>query len=312
MIEALLSGKKASGVIPGVMQGIYEPQPIITSGDENFINTMGACVRVGDFLYIVAGSTLQGGNYANTNVLYRYNLKTFVITRMASQPKIVSFSSVWHDNGKIYCFGGIPNSGVTVSYLCIYDIASNTWTNTTKFSYLLKNTRIFVYNGRLYTVGGGLSSGGVYYRVLSCSLVDYTEINHGNFLNQAGAGYFQNEGQGVLIGSKFYCSRGGSPTSNAFMVYDVVTNTLTVLPPNPSTVNAETLVLLGDKIAVRNGNSSISLYDPVTNTWNVTPALANTSNAGNAMSAQFEYEGALWYKWLQSSDNTGRRLYKIY
>jgi N-acetylneuraminic acid mutarotase len=311
MLEAAL-GKKTPNITPGVLLGIYEAQPIITTGDYNFYNAAGAYVRVGDYLYLAVGSVSSGGSYNLASTLYRYDLKTFTVTTLANIPKAVSFSSIVHDNGKLYLFGGVPASGVTTAYLCIYDIATAKWTNTAKFSYLRKNSRTFVYNNRLYAVGGGLSSGAVYYEIISCSLDDYSVINHGNFLNQAGAGYLQNEGQGVLIGSKFYFSRGGSISSNSWMVYDAALNTLTVLTPNPNSIQGESPVLFGDKIAVRNSNTSFSLYDPKTDTWSIVTAQTNASQATNAQCAHFEYDGSLWFKYLQTNDTTARRFWRIY
>lgn len=311
MLESLLSGKRRSSGPPGVITGVYEAQPVIASGDFNYYNTVGAILQVGDYLYIAPGSQSSGGSYFLTSSFYRIDLRTFAIQQLATQGKQVSFASMCHDNGKIYLFGGIPGPGVTVANLCIYDIATNRWTNTGKFSYLRKNARTFVYNNRLYAVGGGLSSGGVYYEVISCSLDDYSVINHGNFLNAPGAGYLQNEGHGVLIGSKFYFSRGGSTSSNAWMMFNAATLTLTVLTPNPNSIAGESPVLFGDKIAVRNGNATISLYDVPTDTWTVVQAQVNASNAGNSQSANFAYDGSLWTKYLQSNDTTARRFWRI-
>lgn len=311
MLEAAL-GKKTPNIIPGVLLGIYEAQPLITTGDFNFLNVVGAYLRVGDYLYIATGSVSNGSGYNLSNSLYRIDLKNFTMKTMSSIPKAVSFSSMSYDNGKLYLFGGVPASGVTTAYLCIYDIATDKWTNTTKFSYLRKNSRTFIYNGRLYAIGGGLSSGAVYYEVISCSLDDYSVINHGNFLNATGTGYLQNEGPGVLIGSKFYFSRGGGVSSNAWMVFDAATLTLKVLTPNPLSLAGETPVLFGSKIAVRNGNSTFSLYDPATDTWSQIDAQTNASYAQNVQSGLFEYNGSLWFKYFQANDNTTRRLYRIY
>lgn len=310
MLESILSALNKPSRQPGVITGVYEAQPIITSGDFNFYNVVGASVRVGDYLYIAPGNYSTGGSYVLTNNFYRYNLKTFKLEQLSAAPKAVSFASLCHDNGKIYMYAGIPASGSN-SPLCIYDIASGTWTNTGLANQARKNCRTFVYNGRLYTVGGGLSSGGVYYDVISYDLNDYSSINHGNFLNQTGAGYLFNEGAGVLIGSKFYFSRGGNTSNDAWMVFDAAKLTLKVLTMNPAAVAGGVPVLFGDKIVMRNGNASISLYDPSTDKWTVVQAETNASYSGNGQSLHFEYDGSLWTKYLQSNDNTARRFWRI-
>ena len=310
MLESMLSASRGPSRVPGVIKGVYEAQPLIPSGDFNFYNTVGATIRVGDFLYIAAGNVSSGGSYTLTSNLYRFNLKTFAADRMANIPKIVSFASVCYDNGKIYMYGGIPASGSNTP-LCIYDIASNTWTLTTYLNDQRKNSRIFVYGGRLYVVGGGLSSGGVYYDVRSMDLTTGAVTNHGNYLNQTGGGYLLNEGSGVLIGSKFYFSRGGNTSNDAWMVFDVAKLTLTILTINPSAVAGGVPVLFGDKIVMRNGNTSISLYDPSTDKWEVVTAQSNASNSGNGSSAHFEYDGSLWTKYMQSNDTTARRFWRI-
>lgn len=312
MLESLLSGNSQKTVVPGVLNGIYEAQPIITSMDYNYYNLGGAYVRVGDYLYIFPGSQSSGGSYVLVSSAYRYNLKTFKVESLRNAPKAVSYGSVCYSNGKIYFVAGLPANGVNTAPLCIYDIETNLWENTTKFNYLRKNCRTFVYKDRLYMVGGGLSSGGVYYEVRSISLTDYTEIAHGNFLDKSGAGYLQNEGQGVLIGSKFYFSRGGNVSSNAWMVFDAEKLSLTVLSPNPESIGGESPVLLGNKIGIRNGNKSFSLYDPTTDKWTVIPVESNTSNSGNGQSAHFEYDGSPWTKYFQSNDTTAKRFWRIY
>lgn len=310
MLESSLSAPRGPSRVPGVIKGVYEAQPLISSGDYNFYNCAGATIRVGDYLYIAAGNVSSGGSYTLTNNLYRYNLKTFVIDRLSTCPKAVSYSSIWHDNGKLYLYGGIPASGSNAP-LCIFDIASGTWTNTTFLNDARKNSRIFVYAGRLFVVGGGLSSGGVYYDVRSMDLATGAVTNHGNYLNQTGGGYLTNEGLGVLTGSKFYFSRGGNTSNDAWMVFDAEKLTLTVLAMNPSAVAGSIPVLFGGKIVMRNGNTSISLYDPSTDKWEVVAAESNTSNSGNGQSAHFEYGASLWTKYLQSNDNTARRFWRI-
>lgn len=309
MLESILSAPRGPSRVPGVIKGVYEAQPLITSDDYNFLNCVGATVKVGDYLYIAAGNVSSGGSYILTSTLYRYNLKTFALDRLATCPKAVSYASVCYDNGKIYMYGGIPASGSNAP-LSIYDIASNTWTTSTSLNDARKNSRIFVYSGRLYVVGGGLSSGGVYYDIRSMDLVTGVVTSHGNYLDSAG-GYLINEGQGVLIGSKFYFSRGGNTSNDAWMVFDAAKLTIASLPINPSAVAGGVPVLFGNKIAMRNGNASISLYDPSTNKWEVVKAESNTSYSGNGQSAHFEYDGSLWTKYLQSNDNTARRFWRI-
>lgn len=310
MLESALSALNKPSRQPGVITGVYEAQPIIASGDFNFLNVVGSLVRVGDYLYIGPGNISSGGSYNLMSNFYRYNLKTFKLEQLSTCPKAVSFATMCHDNGKLYLYAGIPASGSN-SPLCVYDIASGTWVNTGTASQARKNCRAFVYNGRLYTVGGGLSTGGVYYDVISYDLNDYSSINHGNFLNQTGAGYLFNEGAGVLIGSKFYFSRGGNSSNDAWMVFDAAKLTLTVLTMNPAAVAGGSPVLFGDKIVMRNGNTSISIYDTLTDKWTVIPAQTNTSYSGNGQSAHFEYDNSLWTKQLNANDTTLRRFWRI-
>ena len=309
MIEASLSTKKASGTPPGAaLQGIYEAQPLINSGDFNFYQC-GWCL-VGKYLYIAPGYVKAGSNYVASNTFYRIDMDTLTITTLANIPRYASKPQLVHNNGRIYFVGGLPLSPSTTSTLCYYDIAAGTWTNTGKVDFPRYSFRAEFANGFLYLFGGAISTGGVYVTITKVNLNDFSITTVGS--NPLTGKYPNSESKAVVYNGKIYFSRGMAGTANSFMVFDPVAGTITDLAVNPNSKTGEPMVLWGDKIITRGQNTELYQYNIATNTWSTIPCQTNVSSTDSSGCPFFVYGNGIMFKYLSSDDATGRRFWKIY
>ena len=94
-------------------------------------------------------------------VLYKYDPTTDTYAILPS-PAVADGTTAAYLNGKIYKLGRVrivpPPSPVDITRLEIYDIASASWSFGADYPRLARFVRSFVSGGRIYTIGGTLTS----------------------------------------------------------------------------------------------------------------------------------------------------------
>jgi len=89
----------------------------------------------------------------NTMSVFDTSNRTWLADAVASTAKR-KFHTVTYLSGKLYCWGGIGESDLSLNSIEIYDIAAGTWSSGTSGGTARYGHFAFVYGGAIYFVGG--------------------------------------------------------------------------------------------------------------------------------------------------------------
>lgn len=112
----------------------------------------GRMVEASGKLYMLGGYDYV----ANTRngKCYVYNMATSAWVAIAPLPLPLSEMAVVSYDGKIYVTGGADNAGKRYNRMLIYDIAQNTWVNSSKFGPMCNGAQMVLMNKTIYQWGG--------------------------------------------------------------------------------------------------------------------------------------------------------------
>ena len=177
-------------------------------------------------------------------------------------------------DGKIYVLGGYPASRVPQAAVQVYDPKTDRWALVAPLPVAMHHPVVAGVGGKLYSFGGQLSSGDTARTLVYDPMLDaWSDLASMPTARGAGAS--------AVIGDKVYVVGGRPPGDNAFEVYDIPTNTWTMLSDLPQTYpqrNHIAATAIDGKVYVAGGRynggsfsdpitDSLDMFDPATGTW---------------------------------------------
>lgn len=232
-----------------------------------------------DKLYIYGGHTPS-----ISSEMLEYNTSTNVTTAKTSGIAAYHTASVAVNN-KVYVYGGLSGSGVTLSDMRYFDIINNSWTTKTTGLPRWLPTMV-VYGNKLYTFGGVNGAP-------QSTLYEY-DITNDSWSQKASGPPARYGHTAQVYGSKMYIFGGLDQNSVAISdlwVYDLINNTWEQKANNTVSLSGTTSFVYNNILYVLYGSSTsgynriVYKYDFTNNTW---------SNLGtNSCLAQSTTVGAL-------------------
>lgn len=195
-------------------------------------------------------------------------------------------------DGKVYVLGGYPSTRVSVRTVQVYDPANDTWELTTPLPRPVNHPMAASVNGKLYFIGGQVSSSG-----------------SGPFLNEvhefdpatatwtprADMPTSRSGGVAAVIDDKIYVAGGRPSRGHDFAVYDPGTDEWTTLPDLPTDRNHTAGAAIDGKMYVVGGRfgagfrsamtNVLEVFDPVSNEWSTLAPMPTVRGGLNAVAA---------------------------
>jgi len=180
-------------------------------------------------------------------------------------------------NGKIYCIGGVSNSGTNLDKVEIYDIASNTWTSGAVMLTARGYLTSVLYNGKIYCIGGIDNNSGNY-----SNKVEIYDIFSNTWTSGTNMLTARLELTSQIYNGKIYCIGGHNASNlNKVEIYDISSNTWTTGTAMTTVRYGLSSVIYNSNIYCMGGNNGsylnkVEIYDIVNNTWStINPMLTN-------------------------------------
>ncbi len=226
----------------------------------------------GTSTYYWGGSAITGATVYN--LLYSFDSASGTWTTRATGGTARYKATAAVYNNKAYIYGGCTtgaNCTVLSNILSIYDIAANTWAVGTAGPTAIGGATSFVYNNKMYVVGGQTAA------AKSSTTTLIFDFASNTWSAGAAGGNGMYDAQGVVVGNKIYLI-GGCPTTDVTPCSGTATNSVAIYDPSNNTWSAgvaggkardeATVVAVGNKIYVWGGNSAGN-FAGFTNTFNV-------------------------------------------
>lgn len=173
---------------------------------------------------------------------------------------------------KLYAVKGSSDDYKTPGYVCEYDPVKNTWTKKASMPVCKVGFQSFVYDDKLYTIGGISDTAGT----RSNTLEEYNPVT--DAWKQEASMKVGREGIGMIVYKNKVYAFGGfkaknDSDTNAVEVYDPKTNIWETKAPMPTSRAWTRVTSLNNKIYLFGGFGAgkhqieVDEYNPETNTW---------------------------------------------
>jgi hypothetical protein len=230
-------------------------------------------VAVNEKIYAIGGTVAggqyppdaSGGGFVGTNEEYDPATDTWIFKASMPTPR-EGFATAVYQN-KIYCIGGITNSGVT-GVNEVYDPATDTWENKASIPTVRAGPQANVVDGKIYFIGGYVGDVISGYSYLNLNSVYDPETD--SWATKASMPTAVSGRLSAVVDDKIYVLM---PNPNLNQIYDTKTDSWSLEgAPLPyfSMVYASAGATIGVNAPKRMyivGDSGTLVYDPANDSW---------------------------------------------
>jgi len=178
---------------------------------------------------------------------------------------------------QIYVIGGYPSTRIYEATVEVYDGATDSWSYAPPLPRPLHHAMAAGVDGRVYVIGGEISSSGVANQGIYLNTVYEFDPQSQTWSQKSSMPTSRSGGATGVIGSTIYVVGGRPPGGSDFAAYDVRADQWTVLPELPTQRNHLAAGAIGGRIYVAGGRfgggvgsemtNVLEVFDPMTSTW---------------------------------------------